>query len=112
VVENRRVADGRVVQRHVLYLGEINDAQRAAWCSSIAVFDEDCGAAAQIALFPEDRPAPELACAVVQVKLSGLQLRQRANGAPVGWPASFGICWSSTPSGDRACCPAARGPAG
>jgi hypothetical protein len=28
VVENRRVADGRVVQRHVLYLGEINDAQR------------------------------------------------------------------------------------
>ena len=41
VVENRRVADGRVVQRHVLYLGEINDAQRAAWCRSIAVFDED-----------------------------------------------------------------------
>ena len=41
VVENRRVADGRVVQRQVLYLGEINDAQRAAWCRSIAVFDED-----------------------------------------------------------------------
>ena len=35
VVENRRVADGRVVQRHVVYLGEINDAQRAAWCRSI-----------------------------------------------------------------------------
>jgi hypothetical protein len=30
VVENRRVADGRVVQRQVLYLGEVNDAQRAA----------------------------------------------------------------------------------
>mgnify|MGYP001075557900 CR=1 FL=1 len=44
VVENRRVADGRVVQRHVLYLGEINDAQRAAWCRSIEVFDEDRGA--------------------------------------------------------------------
>jgi len=49
------VADGRVVQRHVLYLGEINDAQRAAWCRSIAVFDEDAGAATQLALFPEDR---------------------------------------------------------
>ena len=84
MVENRRVADGRVVQRHVLYLGEINDAQRAAWCRSIAVFDEDCGAAAQIALFPEDRPAPELACAVVQVKLSGLQLRRARQ---------WGACW-------------------
>lgn len=84
VVENRRVADGRVVQRHVLYLGEINDAQRAAWCHSIEVFDEDRGASAQIALFPEDRPAPELACAVVQVKLSGLQLRR---------PRQWGACW-------------------
>jgi hypothetical protein len=27
VVENTRVAGGRVVQRHVLYLGEINDTQ-------------------------------------------------------------------------------------
>jgi hypothetical protein len=27
VVENRRVGRGRVVQRHVLYLGEINDSQ-------------------------------------------------------------------------------------
>ena len=84
VVENRRVADGRVVQRHVLYLGEINDAQRAAWCRSIEVFDEDQGAAAQMALVPEDRPAPELACAVVQVKLSGLQLRR---------PRQWGACW-------------------
>ena len=31
VVENRRVADGRVVQRDVLYRREINDGQRAAW---------------------------------------------------------------------------------
>src|ERR1700730_10317056 len=31
VVENTRVAGGRVVQRHVLYLGEINDTQELAW---------------------------------------------------------------------------------
>src|SRR6516162_2890267 len=31
VVENTRVAGGRVVQRHVLYLGEINDSQELAW---------------------------------------------------------------------------------
>lgn len=61
VVENRRVVDGRVVQRHVLYLGEINDAQRAAWCRAMAVFDEDAGATTPLARFPEDRPAPELA---------------------------------------------------
>jgi hypothetical protein len=29
IVENRRVSGGRTVQRHVLYLGEINDSQRA-----------------------------------------------------------------------------------
>jgi hypothetical protein len=40
-VENRRVSGGRTVQRHVLYLGEINDAQRAAWCRTIDAFDED-----------------------------------------------------------------------
>ena len=27
VVENTRVGGGRVVQRHVLYLGELNDTQ-------------------------------------------------------------------------------------
>jgi hypothetical protein len=31
VVENKRVGGGRVVQRHVLYLGEINDTQEHAW---------------------------------------------------------------------------------
>jgi hypothetical protein len=40
IVENRRVSGGRTVQRHVLYLGEINDAQRAAWCQTIEAFDE------------------------------------------------------------------------
>ena len=84
VVENRRVAGGRVVQRHVLYLGEINDAQRAAWCRSIEVFDPGLGASSQVALFPEDRRAPELACAVVQVKLEGLRLQR---------PRQWGACW-------------------
>ena len=31
VVENRRLDSGRVVQRHVLYLGEINSSQAKAW---------------------------------------------------------------------------------
>src|SRR5438477_3451286 len=40
VVENTRVAGGRVVQRHVLYLGEINDTQELAWRRSIAVIED------------------------------------------------------------------------
>ena len=59
VVENVRVRGLRVVQRHVLYLGEINDNQRAAWCRSIEVVEGRSGAR-QMALFPEDREAPAL----------------------------------------------------
>ena len=56
VVENKRLADGRVVQRHVLYLGEINSSQQLAWRKSIEVFDEARPQAPRtIALFPEDR---------------------------------------------------------
>ena len=69
VVENRRVA-----QRYVLYPGEINDAQRAAWCKSISVLEGGQPQARQMAIFPEHRSAPELSCAVVHVKLDGMRL--------------------------------------
>ena len=83
VVESRRVGRG-VVQRHVLYLGEINDSQRAAWQKSIEVFDEQQEKARQCALFPEDRiPATDAAFAV-QVRLNQLQLSR---------PRSWGACW-------------------
>jgi hypothetical protein len=72
----RSVDDGRVVQRQVLYLGEINDGQRAAWSKAIEVFDEGAGQSKQIALFPEDRLAPVLDCDVVSIRLSTMRLRQ------------------------------------
>jgi len=77
-VESRRL--GRhVVQRHVLYLGEINDSQRAAWQQAIDVFDERASQARQYALFPHDRTPPVTATPAVQVHLSQLQLcRPRA----------------------------------
>ena len=43
VVENQRVARGRVVQRHLLYLGEINASQAAAWRRAVEVVDTDTG---------------------------------------------------------------------
>jgi transposase len=84
VVENRRVDDGRVVQRQVLYLGEINDSQKAAWSKAIEVLDEDAEQSKQIALFPEDRPAPVLDCDVVSIRLSAMRLRR---------PRQWGACW-------------------
>jgi len=83
VVENRRTADDRVLQRQVLYLGEINDNQQAAWTRAIEVFAED-GEAAQMAIFPDDRAAPELDCEVVQIRLSELSLHS---------PRQWGACW-------------------
>ena len=75
VVENRRNRDGRVVQRQVLYLGEINDSQREAWCRSIEVLEGDENSK-QLALFPEDREAPDLACEVVRVVVKDLSVHR------------------------------------
>ena len=55
LVENRRVADGRVVQRHVLYLGEINDSQQVAWRRTIEIFDQGENIARTVALVPAER---------------------------------------------------------
>ncbi|MCP5517041.1 MAG: hypothetical protein H7A45_07285 [Verrucomicrobiales bacterium] len=53
IVENHRVRGGKVVQRHVLYLGEINSSQREAWRKSIKIFEDDRPRPRTAALFPE-----------------------------------------------------------
>ena len=58
VVEARRLNNGATAQRQVLYLGEINDSQQAAWRKSLEVFDEDRGQSRELSLFPDDRPVP------------------------------------------------------
>jgi len=83
IVESRRVGRS-VVQRHVLYLGEINDSQRAAWQKSIEVFDEQQGQSRQCALFPEDRVPESGDASAVQVQLNQLQLSR---------PRTWGACW-------------------
>ncbi len=84
IVENRRVPDGRTVQRTVLYLGEINDQQQAAWCKTLEVFDEQEQRYTAMSLFPDDREVPADALDSMQVKLSGLELRR---------PRTYGSCW-------------------
>jgi hypothetical protein len=85
VVENKRLDGGRVVQRHVLYLGEINSSQAAAWRKAIDVFDVDAGRARTLSLFPEDRcEAIAGDASVVQLRLSEMRLHR---------PRQWGACW-------------------
>ena len=87
IVESKRCSGGRVVQRHVLYLGEINDSQREAWCRVVEAFDEDSQRPRQLALFPAERAVPEHAKAYgVQVRLDAMELHR---------PRQWGACWLS-----------------
>lgn len=83
IVESRRYGGEKVAHRHVLYLGEINDSQRAAWERTISVIDERDGEARQLALFPADR-TPSSEVDSVQVRLSELSLEN---------PRQWGACW-------------------
>lgn len=84
VEESRRLQTGKVVQRRVLYLGEINDTQQAAWRKTLEVFDEREQRYRTLSLFPDDRQIPADAVASIQVKLSEMELRR---------PRAFGNCW-------------------
>ncbi|MGH7158401.1 MAG: IS1634 family transposase [Candidatus Saccharimonadales bacterium] len=85
IVESKRCSGGRVVQRQVLYLGEINDGQREAWCRVIEAFDEKTQQHTQLALFPAQRPLPEYARGyAVQVRLEAMELHR---------PRQWGGCW-------------------
>lgn len=84
LVENRRVAGGRVVQRQVLYLGEINDAQRELWAKSIEVFEEGRSAPRTVALFVEEQTEPINDEHVIQVRLKDLAVRNARQ---------WGACW-------------------
>jgi transposase len=84
IVENRRCSGGRVVQRPVLYLGEINDRQREAWAHSIEAFDEDARCQTQLRLFAAEGAQAASAADAVQVRLSEFVLRR---------PRQWGACW-------------------
>ncbi len=85
LVENRRVDGGRkVVQRHVLYLGEINSSQQEAWRKTIEIFESGSNRARTVALFPEER-APEIDDEkIVRIRLDQLELCR---------PRQWGACW-------------------
>src|ERR1700690_1822719 len=86
VVENKRLDGGRVVQRHALYLGEINSSQAEVWRKAIEVFETDTGSSRTLALFPEDRcdVASTDEASVVRVRRTEMRLHR---------PRQWGACW-------------------
>ena len=85
IVESKRCAGGKVVQRQVLYLGEINESQREAWCRVIEAFDEQSQQRTQLALFPAQGEVPEYARGYgIQVRLDRMELHR---------PRQWGACW-------------------
>src|SRR5712664_2982918 len=84
IVENKRCVGNKIVQRHVLYLGEINDQQQAAWQKTIEIFEHGQIVPRTVALFPEDRGVEIDGAHIVRVKLGELQLRH---------PRQWGACW-------------------
>ncbi|MGH9326287.1 MAG: hypothetical protein ACRD2B_06310 [Terriglobia bacterium] len=50
----------------VLFVGEINDGQQAAWRKTLEVFDEVEQRARALSLFPEDRKVPADALTAVR----------------------------------------------
>lgn len=82
VVENRRVRDGRSVQKTLLYLGEINDSQKAGWTKAIGVVEGR--ESRQMSLFPEDRSVPEGVANGLRLVMSELEVSR---------PRQWGACW-------------------
>jgi transposase len=84
LVENRRCADGRVVQRHVLYLGALTPAQELSWEKTAQQFDPapDPGAALPGLASERELQAKEAAALAVYLK----QFR-------IERPRQWGACW-------------------
>jgi hypothetical protein len=84
IVENHRISGGRVAQKHVLYLGEINDSQRKAWWRSIEILEHGKKKPREISLFPEDRKVQSNDHDVIHVRVNQLRLQR---------PRQWGACW-------------------
>ncbi len=83
IVESVRTRRG-VIKRHLLHLGEINDTQRAQWCSALDVLDEPSETFKQMSIFPEDRQPPPEICHAIQIRLNQMTLHR---------PRQWGGCW-------------------
>jgi transposase len=88
ISEKVACAGGRRVERHVFYLGEINDSQKAGWLKCIEAFDLSRQRQTRLALFASEQPVPAHAEEMgVQVRLAEFRLER---------PRQWGACWVFT----------------
>ena len=84
-MESRRVSGGRVIQRQLLYLGELNDVQHAGWIQAIQALQPATEQTQELALFPDDvRILPTLDYPIVQIRIDQIRLMR---------PRQWGACW-------------------
>jgi hypothetical protein len=85
VVESVRLPGAKhPVQRPLLYLGELNDSQQAAWSKALLVCDATTQQTQPLRLFPDDRTPPPDPIPAVQVRWQEYVLRR---------PRAYGDCW-------------------
>jgi transposase len=83
IVENKRCAGHKIVQRHVLYLGQLDDQQFANWETSLQICNHAEAPARTAELFPTASPLADEPSRV-RLDLSRMQLRR---------PRQWGACW-------------------
>lgn len=84
LVENRRCAGDRVVQRHVLYLGRLTPAQEASWQKTAEEFGDVLPSAPPLPGLATERELQGKEAAAIAVHLKQFRIER---------PRQWGACW-------------------
>jgi len=84
LVENRRCADRRVVQRHVLYLGALTSAQELSWQKTAHQFDAQPEPGPALPGLATERELQAQEAAAIAVHLKQFRIER---------PRQWGACW-------------------
>src|SRR5437879_5213865 len=84
LVENRRCGDGRVVQRHVLYLGKFTGAQELSWDKTAKQFDPGSEPVPALPGMASERELQTKEAAAIAVYLNQFRIER---------PRQWGACW-------------------
>jgi transposase len=84
LVENRRCAGGRVVQRHVLYLGKLTPAQELIWQKTAEEFGQETPPSPSLPGLATARELQRKEAAAIAVHLKHFRIER---------PRQWGACW-------------------
>jgi len=84
LVENRRCAGGRVVQRHVLYLGKLTPAQEMSWEKTAAQLEDKPRLGEALPGLAGERELQRQEAAAIAVHLKQFRIER---------PRQWGACW-------------------